>query len=1162
MPSRTINNLSAESSRKRNYHDEDDEEEDSPPRPHQNGESRKRVRLSDERDETPAADHDDEADYRRPASPDTPPRTQYELMRDNGFEHLQNELADDQKATQRLRSRPNLLGENVVAENGILESITCINFMCHTKLHCDLGPLLNFIVGENGSGKSAILTAITLCLGGKASSTNRGGSLKAFIKEGTEKAVLIVKIKNQGVDAFKYHIYGDSIIVERHFSRTGSSGFKIKTATGAIHSTKKQEVEEIVEYYALQVDNPLNVLSQDNARQFLNASTKAQKYKFFIEGVQLQQLDNDYKLIAESLGQMEAKVPDQEKRVELAKAERVKADRLLETLDGERVMRDKINNMRLKLAWSRVDTCEKRLAVKQANLAEVNRKLVPVEEIMNQKSEEFAQADAEVTTATAKLERVKEEEPELKGKVDEAKAHFDLLVKELTKVQAEEREAHTNWKTMNDQVKNFERKIADEERSLQQAHGGAQAQKMKERGAAEARAEEIRQKIEDNKKLIPQITNQVESSSEALKQVKDQITRKQRDIGKVEKDIEDIQKNAGSPLDGYDPKMPRFLKAINEDNRFQQKPIGPLGTLIHLHKPEWGGILESFFGNNLNGFIVFSKSDANILANIMKRCGLNANGSPIFVGQRNPLNLAGKEPDASFDTILRILKIDNQAVRDTLVINNLIEQVLLIPKRTKAQDVMFEAAPPRNVKMCLCFVDKRHEKTIGYRLTNNGSTYQTNPIVVRDQKRLKTESGSQIAFLKESLSKLQSDLQALGLEYRRAQQENSRCKAELAKAQKEGNNLKSQLDQTVEDITRIEIALDEWDGTDARLQSLREQLAQAQEQKAHHGEQVTGLVLAKDKKNVETEEARKKYKAEKLQLKDSEARVRKAEEKLKSATANRQILLREKNESTAKCNTLKEEQKEVEESIEREHARIAKETKDASKVCAERVHLLEGESEQSVDKTYYALRDRYDKLIENRKMDEQQVHTLVAKARETYTRAVNTLNSMKELNDRLRQTLSQRLDKWRKFQRYISSQSRANFIYLLSERGFRGKLLLDHQRRALDLQVEPDKTEKRANGRSTKTLSGGEKSFASICLLLAIWEAMGSPLRCLDEFDVFMDNVNRAISTNMLITAARRSVNRQYIFITPNAIEGSNALEADVKLIRLVDPRQRQLTSM
>jgi chromosome segregation ATPase len=28
---------------------------------------------------------------------------------------------------------------------------------------------------------------------------------------------------------------------------------------------------------------------------------------------------------------------------------------------------------------------------------------------------------------------------------------------------------------------------------------------------------------------------------------------------------------------------------------------------------------------------------------------------------------------------------------------------------------------------------------------------------------------------------------------------------------------------------------------------------------------------------------------------------------------------------------------------------------------------------------------------------------------------------------------------------------------------------------------------------------------------------MGSPIRCLDEFDVFMDNINRAISTRMLV---------------------------------------------
>lgn len=52
------------------------------------------------------------------------------------------------------------------------------NFMCHDALEVDLNPNVNFIVGRNGSGKSAILTALIVGLGGKTKLTNRGSSLK------------------------------------------------------------------------------------------------------------------------------------------------------------------------------------------------------------------------------------------------------------------------------------------------------------------------------------------------------------------------------------------------------------------------------------------------------------------------------------------------------------------------------------------------------------------------------------------------------------------------------------------------------------------------------------------------------------------------------------------------------------------------------------------------------------------------------------------------------------------------------------------------------------------------------------------------------------------------------------------------------------------------
>lgn len=68
---------------------------------------------------------------------------------------------------------------------------------------------------------------------------------------------------------------------------------------------------------------------------------------------------------------------------------------------------------------------------------------------------------------------------------------------------------------------------------------------------------------------------------------------------------------------------------------------------------------------------------------------------------------------------------------------------------------------------------------------------------------------------------------------------------------------------------------------------------------------------------------------------------------------------------------------------------------------------------------------------------------------------------------------------------------------------------------------------------------------------------MGSPIRCLDEFDVFMDSVNRDRSMNMIIQAARRSIGRQFIFITPQAMNNVDQ-DSDVKIIRMRDPERGQ----
>eukprot|EP01105_Mastigella_eilhardi_P019494 TRINITY_DN4588_c0_g1_i5.p2 TRINITY_DN4588_c0_g1~~TRINITY_DN4588_c0_g1_i5.p2 ORF type:complete len:506 (-),score=134.86 TRINITY_DN4588_c0_g1_i5:54-1571(-) len=89
----------------------------------------------------------------------------------------------------------------------------------------------------------------------------------------------------------------------------------------------------------------------------------------------------------------------------------------------------------------------------------------------------------------------------------------------------------------------------------------------------------------------------------------------------------------------------------------------------------------------------------------------------------------------------------------------------------------------------------------------------------------------------------------------------------------------------------------------------------------------------------------------------------------------------------------------------------------------------------------------------------------------------------------------------------------------------------------------------------SKTLSGGERSFSTVAFLLALWEAMEAPFRAMDEFDVFMDAVNRQISIHTLLESTQLHKNRQFIFITPHDL-GMLKNTTDVKILKLARPQR------
>ncbi|KAJ4255049.1 Structural maintenance of chromosomes protein 6 [Fusarium torreyae] len=1130
--------------------------------------SRKRARVTlddnraieptPQRESTPSSESEDDEERQYN---NTPPQTQYELMRDNGFRHLQHTDWDDQQATQKLAQRGTTLGNNMVSESGIIESITCFNFMCHERLHVELGPLINFIVGENGSGKSAVLTALTLCLGGKASDTNRGGSLKSFVKEGCDQGSLLVKIKNAGSDAYQPDIYGESIVVERHFSKSGSSGFKIKSATGRIISTKKQEVDEISEWYALQIGNPLTVLSQDNARQFLNAATPAQKYKYFVSGVQLEQLDNDYKMSQDTLDKTLILREDLTSKIEEVKKEMEEARRLAETAQKNQTLREKARHYINQLVWSQVVEQERLLADREADLVRRAEAITEAEEYRDKTT-------AELEKVEEKLERVRQAKNELEqdwesydNRIARATAAHQQATKAENDLLLEERDAYQRLKTVKDDMKACQRKIEEEERRLGESTGNVRTQKDNELEHARRKEQLLKEHMEETQNNLPQLQSRLGEAEQHSKKLSQSKELKRKEVVSVEHQVRELKATTGGRFDGYDKEIKDLVTAIEKDNGWDQRPVGPIGAHIRLSKPEWSGILERTLGDGLNAFVVRSKSDQSKLSNMMRRFRLRKQ-PPIYIAYGGRIDTSSQEPGPEFDTILRVLQFDDDIVRSQLIISNQIEKIVLIRDRVEAERVMVEGVPPRNVAACLCFHDGRGKRGWGLRLTNRNGSIGTSPIQPNIMRpRMLTDSAQQVEIQEENLKHLGQEMAEITRDERQAQQAVQRCRSELENQRKDTKRYEGDLRRTQADIERVQMELDAFEGVDDRLNILRAELESKRLEEEQYGSQYGTMGLEKRDLKEKTEKARLKLEHEKNERDDFQSKVNKAFEKIASVENMRRVTLAKKNDAFEGVDIAKNERRRAEEKRDQKAAEVADFTEQASRTAPERVHIPDEETHSSIEQKYTKIREQLKQREARLGATDQQIYDRATEARERYEDVMRQTRDVDDTISSLKRAIEHRLHLWRQFQRQISARIRIQFNYLLSERGFRGKIDLDHRARKVVLQIEPDETRKSSAGRNTKTLSGGEKSFSSICMLLSIWEAIGSPIRCLDEFDVFMDNVNRAISTNMLVDAARRSVSRQYILITPNAIEGRARLAKDVQVIRLTDPRQRTLDS-
>ena len=76
---------------------------------------------------------------------------------------------------------------------------------------------------------------------------------------------MTITLKNDGDDAYKPDLFGKRIHITRRFTIQGASSYKILSDQKVVISTKKADLDDICDHMSIEVDNPLNVLTQGSS---------------------------------------------------------------------------------------------------------------------------------------------------------------------------------------------------------------------------------------------------------------------------------------------------------------------------------------------------------------------------------------------------------------------------------------------------------------------------------------------------------------------------------------------------------------------------------------------------------------------------------------------------------------------------------------------------------------------------------------------------------------------------------------------------------------------------------------------------------------------------------------------------------------------------------
>ena len=1000
--------------------------------------------------------------------------------------------------------------DEVREREGSIVRLKMKDFITYDSVECVPGNSLNVVIGPNGTGKSTILSAIVLGLGGKPSLLGKpNAGVQEFIKTNRSEALIEIELRGKK----------KNIIIKRKILSDGKSLWYINDRHVAL-----KEVEAETKALNIQIDNLCQVLAQDrvqdfaklNKQELLDATQKAVGKEGMAEiHSQLKDLQKTQKNLKDQIASEKHKLEIEEGHVD-------RLSGVVEKIERRRGIEEEVSKSQLKLSIveyklkkDEVDRFKSMKALADTKVRDIEAKLQPFQQSIaeaerkyNSLKNKHTGMEKKIRTQLNEVASSKSELERLRDEILESEVNLEKKLK-LIKAQdgAEEKVRQAISKLKNDIANQNKLSSEKEEKSKKLNEEVAKLASLLNRTV--------------NRKL--ELEEEVRLLNSQLQNIRGQIQRVQNIKDQRMGLLQNVHRHAYQAAQWIDQN--RHL--------FEGQVFLPMIVELEVINPHYAKYVENIIGfNDMIAIMCESKNDMKtVVDNCRKKKGLTVNVLQI------DKNVRPAVPNLDFNTLKRKCpQFDgylSDFVRGPPEILNFLNHNKGFANIPVALENFDSSTVPAGITLYF---------TGEYRRSVQKSRFTSNSMYLSDcigESRFFKTAGNDV-----DLDRLNQNAHDLNLLL-------DQKKPELASIQQELDGIEAQRNEKRGEQKKLS-------QIQANLENMKFHLGQRERELSNLGRRKTDPDKAKQDFSIA-------IKGVVVKLAEAQEKFFKALKQLHLSCTDRQLFELEVQAAKAavnNCRRMCRSEEEARDEAEREVEQISDNLANKKTEAAKMVKAIEtkhqGKKVQQLWNEYERLFSSLPNSVEELQnhIQEKMTHAEMLggtndaeliRQYETHVRQLEALKASiidKEARaSNLIETMQNRENEWKAELNQLVSTISSNFSQYFRKMKCAGTVELytgnnehDYDNYGLRIRVKY-REEEELQDLNAHTQSGGERAVATAIYMLALQELTPAPFRLVDEINQGMDATNERRVYELLLESTSRPGTPQYFLLTPKLLK-------------------------